>query len=97
MQRFSTPSIGVQVLYVRPHKLKGTILSKSKEAAKSSFPLFSILGVVFIVFKLTGWSAEVASWSWFWVLSPFWLPLAVVLALLAIFFLVALMLAYFDK
>lgn len=73
------------------------IMSKSTEAAKSSFPLFSILGIVFIILKLTGWSAEVSSWSWLWFLSPFWLPLAVVLAILAGIFLAALLLAYFDK
>lgn len=31
--------------------------------------LFSILGIIFIVLKLT----EVLAWSWIWVLSPFWI------------------------
>lgn len=31
--------------------------------------LAAVLGVVFIVLKLVG----VISWSWIWVLSPFWL------------------------
>ncbi|NDV45486.1 hypothetical protein D0T49_00265 [Paludibacter sp. 221] len=38
----------------------------------------SILGAIFIVFlvlKLVGVSA-VAEWSWWWVFSPIWLPLA---------------------
>jgi phosphoglycerol transferase MdoB-like AlkP superfamily enzyme len=30
----------------------------------------TILGVVFIVLKLT----DVIDWSWWWVLSPFWIP-----------------------
>lgn len=34
-----------------------------------------LLLVAFIVLKLTG----VIAWSWWWVLSPFWIPLAVVL------------------
>jgi hypothetical protein len=72
-------------------------LSKSKEAAKSSFPLLSILGVVFIILKLTGWSAEVASWSWIWVLSPFLIPIAIALALVVIILLGASLIAYFDK
>lgn len=39
------------------------------------FPLFAVLGIVFIVLKLTG----VVAWSWLWVLAPFWGPLAVTL------------------
>lgn len=35
------------------------------------FPVLSILGIAFIVLKLTGY----ISWSWWWVLAPFWLPL----------------------
>lgn len=33
--------------------------------------------VLFIVLKLT----DCISWSWWWVLSPLWLPFAIVLAL----------------
>lgn len=34
-----------------------------------------VLGIVFIVLKLVG----VISWSWWWVLAPFWIPLAIVI------------------
>jgi phosphoglycerol transferase MdoB-like AlkP superfamily enzyme len=34
----------------------------------------TITGVVFIVLKLT----DVIDWSWWWVLSPFWIPLVLV-------------------
>ena len=33
-----------------------------------------LLGIVFIVLKLTG----VITWSWLWVLSPLWIPFAIV-------------------
>ena len=33
-----------------------------------------LLGIVFIVLKLT----HVINWSWWWVLAPFWIPLAIV-------------------
>ena len=48
----------------------------------SSFPVLSVLGVVFITLKLTGYIA----WSWVWVLAPFWLPisLGVLLIIIAI-------------
>lgn len=45
---------------------------------------FGLLGIVFIVLKLTG----VIAWSWLWVLAPLWMPaafwLVVVLVLLVI-------------
>lgn len=37
-----------------------------------------LLGVAFIVLKLCG----VIKWSWVWVLSPFWIEIAIVLAFL---------------
>ena len=41
--------------------------------------LFGTLGVVFIVLKLVG----VIDWSWWWVLSPFWIFAALVLLIFA--------------
>ncbi len=43
----------------------------SNKTAAASFPIFGILGLIFITLKLAGIGA-VASWSWWWVLSPFW-------------------------
>jgi len=43
-----------------------------------------LLAIVFITLKLTGY----IDWSWWWVLSPLWIPFAVVMfviVLLAIF------------
>lgn len=39
-----------------------------------------ILLIVFIVLKLCG----VIAWSWWWVLSPLWIPIALWLAIVAI-------------
>lgn len=44
--------------------------------------LSSLLGVAFVVLKLTG----VIAWSWLWVLAPFWIPL--IISLLVILFLI---------
>ena len=52
-------------------------MDKSKTA---SFPLLGILGLIFVTLKLAG-IGVVATWSWWWVLSPFWIPLAFVLGL----------------
>jgi len=37
-----------------------------------------LLAIVFITLKLTGYIA----WSWWWVLSPLWIPLALVVTIL---------------
>lgn len=41
-----------------------------------------LLAIVFIVLKLT----KVISWSWWWVLSPIWIPMALVVVLLLMWF-----------
>lgn len=38
-----------------------------------SFP--TLLAIAFIVLKL----CKVITWSWWWVLSPLWIPIAIVL------------------
>jgi len=49
------------------------------------FPIFGILGLIFITLKLTGH----ITWSWLWVLAPFWIPLIIVLLLFLIVFIFA--------
>ena len=39
-----------------------------------------LLAIVFITLKLT----HVIFWSWWWVLSPLWIPLAIVVAILLV-------------
>ena len=51
-------------------------MSNSKNVSVE-FPIFGILGLIFITLKLTGHIA----WSWLWVLSPFWIPLAIALVI----------------
>jgi len=38
-----------------------------------------LLAIVFITLKLIG----TISWSWWWVLAPLWMPLALVIGILA--------------
>ena len=42
--------------------------------------ILGLLGLIFIVLKLVG----VITWSWVWVLAPFWIPTAIFLAVLFI-------------
>ena len=46
------------------------------------FPLLGILGLIFITLKLTGY----ITWSWLWVLSPFWIPFAILTVIFLIVF-----------
>lgn len=39
-----------------------------------------LLAIVFIVLKLTG----VIAWSWWWVLSPLWIPFALIIGILGL-------------
>lgn len=49
-----------------------------------------ILGVAFVVLKLTGF----IDWSWWWVTVPFWGGIALILAVLLVIFIIA---AIFKK
>lgn len=60
------------------------VMSNSKNVTVQ-FPILGILGLIFITLKLTGYIA----WSWLWVLSPFWIPLAIALAIFLVVFIVA--------
>jgi len=46
----------------------------------SGIGLGSILFIVFLVLKLTG----TIDWSWWWVISPLWIPLTIAAAILGI-------------
>lgn len=58
--------------------------NNSGNGAKGGIGFCGLLAIVFIVLKLVG----VIKWSWLWVLSPLWLPTAIVILvilLIAIF------------
>jgi len=48
--------------------------------SSSGIGFTGLLGIVFIVLKLTGF----INWSWWWVLSPLWISLALVVGLLVL-------------
>ncbi len=53
-------------------------MSEAQVKVVNNFPILGILGLIFITLKLTG----VIGWSWWWVLSPFWIPVLVVAGIL---------------
>lgn len=66
-------------------------MSKTKNVT-FSFPYAGALGILFIGLKLAE-VGVVATWSWLWVLSPFWIPIAFVLGILAVALVVAIIVA----
>lgn len=55
-------------------------MSDNANTSSSGIGFAGLLTIVFITLKLTGFIA----WSWWWVLSPLWITLAFVLAVLAV-------------
>ena len=58
--------------------------NNNTKAAQNTFPLVSILTIIFVIAKLTGY----ITWTWWWVFSPIWISLATTISLLLIFALV---------
>jgi len=52
----------------------------------------SLLALLFIGLKLGGF----VKWSWVWVLSPIWIPWAIILLVLGIIFLVGIVVAMLE-
>ena len=46
-----------------------------------SIGLLNLLGLIFVTLKLAG-VGVVANWSWWVVLSPFWVPIVIVVVLI---------------
>lgn len=55
-------------------------MSNNTSSNSGGIGVTGLLGVVFITLKLTNH----IDWSWWWVLSPFWIPLAIFVVLVLI-------------
>lgn len=53
---------------------------KFSKGSSGSIGLLNLLGLIFVTLKLAGIGA-VANWSWWAVLSPFWVPITIVVVL----------------
>lgn len=61
-------------------------MSNQSQSQTAGIGFCGLLAIVFIVLKLIG----VITWSWLWVLAPLWIPVAIVLIVIAIIFVVTL-------
>ena len=54
---------------------------KFSKGSSGSIGLLNLLGLIFVTLKLAG-VGVVSSWSWWAVLSPFWVPIAIAVVLI---------------
>ena len=59
-------------------------MSSSSSSSSTGVGVTGLLGVAFVVLKLIG----AITWSWFWVLAPFWIPLVIILVVCSVALLV---------
>lgn len=67
-------------------------MAESSSNYSSGIGFGSLLAVLFIGLKLTGH----ITWSWWWVLSPLWIPVGVILCIVVPILLIALVLSLFK-
>ena len=64
----------------------------ANKSTSSGLGLGSVLFIVFLILKLTG----NINWSWWWVTSPLWIPLAAAVVILGIAGLIAIIIDKFN-
>jgi len=58
-------------------------MSKSNSSSSSGIGFVGLLTILFITLKLIGVS-QVATWSWWWVLSPVWITIVLVILIVVL-------------
>ena len=64
-----------------------------KQNTSSGMGIGMILFIVFLVLKLT----DVINWSWWWVTSPLWIPLAAAAVIIGILGVMAIIIEKFSR
>ena len=70
-------------------------MSDTKTTSSGGIGFCGLLAIVFITLKLGIGNTAVMGWSWWWVLSPLWIPLAIVLGIALIAFVIYLLVQAF--
>lgn len=68
------------------------MIKENQVVVSGGIGFFEALGLVFIVLKLCG----VIDWSWWWVLAPIWMPIALVLGIIIIFAIIVGIMSLFN-
>lgn len=67
-----------------------------EKASSTSIGLGGLIFIVFLFLKLAE-IGQVADWSWWWVTSPLWIPIALVLGILGVVAIVAIIASLLSK
>ena len=59
--------------------------NNNSKAAGGGIGFCGLLAIAFIVLKL----CKVINWGWLWVLAPIWIPIALIILIIAIIFILA--------
>ena len=71
-------------------------MSDTKTTSSGGIGFCGLLTIVFVALKLGIGNTTVMGWSWWWVLSPLWIPFALMLGIAAICFVIWLILQAFK-
>lgn len=55
-------------------------MDNNNNRSSGDMGIFTVVGNVFIILKL----CKVINWSWIWILSPFWIPIVITIAIIII-------------
>jgi len=55
-------------------------MSNVTKSTTVQFPILAIMFLIFMTLKLCG----VIAWSWVWVFAPIWIPIVIVLTIVAV-------------
>jgi hypothetical protein len=72
--------------------VSGWRTKESNVQSSSGIGFFGLLTILFIGLKL----ANFITWSWWWVLSPIWLPFALFLGVCILILVIAMIVAFFE-
>ena len=63
-------------------------MSNNNNSTGGGISACSLLTIAFVVLKL----CKVINWSWWWVLSPLWIPIAIVVVVCIVYLIIKLVL-----
>ena len=66
------------------------------ESKSNGIGVFGLTFIVFLVLKLAE-IGQVATWSWWWVTAPLWMPFILGIAIVGIILIGAVFVAYIDS
>lgn len=67
--------------------------NSSSNSTSTGISTSGLLGVLFVGLKLTGY----IDWPWLWVLSPFWIPVVILIGILLVLLVIWLIASFLEK